>query len=218
MTRVNDTERGPRKFDFRESTAAGLVVFAGGFEQRSLTFAEKLRKSRCSFQKSLILSYESQKEDNQANLGRLRERITLITGATPEVIGVNAHSPVRSCVDVRKKIEELCSTFSNNTALIDISGMTHLWALATIHACVACGLKVSVVYTEARWYFPRSRQRERVIKAWRNRSYDVAAQYLQSAGLKASHVLPDFAGNFRPGHQTCLIIFAGYEPNRIEAR
>jgi hypothetical protein len=44
----------------------------------------------------------------------------------------------------------------------------------------------------------------------------VAAEYLQSAGLKEVQILPEFAGNFRPGSQTCLIIFVGYEPNRIK--
>ena len=39
---------------------------------------------------------------------------------------------------------------------------------------------------------------------------------MQSTALKAIHILPEFGGNYRPGHKTCLIVFAGHEPNRIE--
>jgi hypothetical protein len=94
--------------------------------------------------------------------------------------------------------------------------MTHLWAVATIHSCIRNGLRTTVVYTESKTYYPPKSQYRRVVRAWRERQYDIASKYLQSAGLGSVQILPEFSGNFGPGRPTCLILFAGYEPNRVE--
>jgi hypothetical protein len=104
---------------------------------------------------------------------------------------------------------------SSRTVLIDISGMTHLWALGAIHACLSCGLSVAVIYTEARSYFPPKQELQKIVRSWEQREYDIVSQYLQSAGLKTVHIVPEFGGNFRPGRKNCLAVFVGYEPNRI---
>ena len=91
-----------------------------------------------------------------------------------------------------------------------------MWALGVIHACVAQGLDVDVVYTEAKSYFPLRKDAKALQNAWQEKDYEEAEKFLQSAALMAVHILPDFAGNFRPGHPSCLIVFAGYEPNRLE--
>ena len=53
-------------------------------------------------------------------------------------------------------------------------------------------------------------------EAGKKKESDIYKKYLQSAALKAIHILPEFGGNSRPGHHTCLIVHAGHEPNRIE--
>ncbi|MEW6183652.1 MAG: hypothetical protein AB1500_10860 [Bacillota bacterium] len=206
----------PKEFDFNNDTEAGLIICAGGFEHRSLAFPRRIRKSRCSFESALILHYESQREDNQPNYIRLGDRLAELVGGTPEIVPVNANTPIQSIAAVKSKISDIYPKLSNRSALIDISGMTHLWAIGAIHYCLTHGFRISVVYTEARWYFPLKRDKKRLVKAWITYDYDTAADYLQSAALKSVHIPPEFGGNFRPDRQTCLMVFAGYEPNRIE--
>ena len=99
---------------------------------------------------------------------------------------------------------------------MDISGMTHLWAVSAVHACLGCGLRTAVVYTEAASYYPHRSVERRLVRAWRTGDIETAAQYLQSQALGGVHILPAFSGNFRAGRQTCLMLFAGYEPNRAQ--
>lgn len=202
-------------FNYGETFRTGLLICAGGFETRSLTFAKRLEK-HCEVEKVLILRYESQREDNEPNFIKLYALIEEKTGKVPEVIPVDANYPILSCVNVKARIESLTAQLTDRRAFIDISGMTHLWALYVIHACLTYGLKSYVIYTEARWYYPPKNEQKKILSTWKNRQYDLAAEYLQSAGLKAIQILPEFGGNFRPGKQACLMIFVGYEPNRIE--
>jgi hypothetical protein len=203
-------------FDFGGTLQTGLLVVAGGFERRARAFTERLRVSRTSINESLLMQYESQVLDNDPNRIVLESRLERITGKKPEKVFIHAQRPLESSVRIRKKIEELAVQVVNRKALIDVSGMTHLWALTAIDTCLALGFQTSIVYTEAKWYFPSKRVQKRLVKAWRESEYEVAVQYLQSAGLDNVHIPPEFAGNFRPGRQTCLIIFVGYEPNRIQ--
>jgi hypothetical protein len=205
-----------KEFDFKGQITFGLFVSAGGFEDRSIAFAKRLRKSRCFIEDSLLLHYMSQQQVNEENYQNLRYRLNEIIGKEPQTVTVHADMPIQSSGEIRKKIEEIAPRIVKHTAIIDISGMTHMWAINTIHACLSCGFRTTVVYTEAKWYFPSKRDQQKVIQVWREHQYEIAAKYLQSAGLKAVHILPEFGGNFRPDKQTCLLVFVGYEPNRIE--
>ncbi len=204
------------EFNYADQTVAGLLVCAGGFEDRSIAFAKKLNRARCEIERALVLQYQSQPEDNEANFGRLMSRLERLVKSQPESIAVDANTPIQSSLRIKARIEQVAQTMEDRGAIIDISGMTNLWAIDSIHACVSCGLQTSVVYTEARWYYPPKWQHQRVVRAWIDKKYEIAAKYLQSSGLGASHILPEFGGNFLPGRQTCLIVFAGYEPNRVE--
>jgi hypothetical protein len=207
---------GPKEFDFDSLTTAGLIIGVGGFEDRSITFFKRLKRTHCSIEHPLLLHYRSQATDNEENHLRLMLKIKQLTGKRPTLIPIHAEHPIQSSVKIEETIKALASQVENRTAIIDISGMTHLWALTTIHSCVSNGFYTKVVYTEARSYFPTQRMYNTLVRAWKSREYEVAAKYFQSSGLKAIHIQPDFAGNFRPGAQTCLMVFVGYEPNRIQ--
>jgi len=205
-----------KQFDFLAETRAGAIVCTGGFEDRSVAFVAKLRKARCSVEKSMLLQYEGQIEENEPNNRFLKRRLKTIIGKEPQLVSINADKPIGSLGRITRKIEDLLSRLSDRTVFVDVSGMTHLLAIGTIHACVSSGLRTFVVYTEAKSYFPQKRDQQKLIRAWKDEKYDIAVQYLQSAGLKAVQIIPAFAGNFRPGRQTCLMVFVGFEPNRIE--
>ena len=205
-----------REFNFSDSISSGLLICAGGFEDRSIAFLKKLKISNCSFENSILLHYESLKENNESNCIYLKNRIFKISDKNPEIISVHADKPNQSFKKIKEKIDEIALKIINKTALIDISGMTHLWATTTIHACVSCGFETTIIYTEARWYFPLKQDEKKLLRAWREKDAKIYENYLQSTALKAIHILPEFGGNYRPGHKTCLIVFAGHEPNRIE--
>jgi hypothetical protein len=162
------------------------------------------------------LRYKSQEEENASNFNRLKLRVKEIINSEPAVVDINADKPIQSYLDIKSKIGDIASQINYKVAYIDISAMTHLWALSVIHSSLTNGFRTAVIYTEARSYFPPKREENKIIKIWRQRQYDEVVRYLQSAGLKSVNILQEFGGNFRPGKPTCLIIFAGYEPNRIE--
>jgi len=189
---------------------------AGGFEDRAVAFAKRLLPSRTSIGACLLLHYQSQLKENEPNFLYLSRQLRAISGREPVPVSVHADTPVQSYARIRTAIHEIASTAGERTALIDISGMTHLWALGIIDACVCSGFRSTVVYTEARSYFPLKRDRHRLVRAWRNHDFETASKYLQSAALKAVHIPPQFGGNFHPGWPTCLMVFVGYEPNRTQ--
>ena len=200
----------------RKDLSLGLLVCCGGFEDRALTFVSRLTKARATADRAELLQYQSQREDNDGNFKRLRTMLNDVTLGEVHTIQVDASRPVRSFEHIRARIVEVAAAITRRKVTVDISGMTHMWALGVIHACIVNGLEVEVVYTEADKYFPLRKDAQPLVEAWRNKDYDKAEGFLQSAALMAVNIPPDFAGNFRPGSPCCLVVFAGCEPNRLE--
>jgi hypothetical protein len=204
-------------YSFLDHRETGLA--AGGFEDRAITFLKRTARARFSAERGVLLRYESQRLDNEPNFLANRDGMASLVSTGREgveVVPVSSDTPIHSCGSIRASIEQVAGTLSNRAAIVDISGMTHLWALSAIHDCVSYGLRTEVVYTEAKSYRPLRSEWRTMQRALRSGDDEVVFQALQSASLKAVHILPEFGGNFRPGRQTCLIIFAGYEPNRLQ--
>jgi hypothetical protein len=212
---TNSQHNIPEEFNFDRKLKAGLLVVAGGFEDRARAFPLRLKRKAFQCENAIVLRYEDQKADNEPNFHAIHDGLSKLCGKTVN-LPFDSDLPVLSCRNIEKKIGIIASHLSDKTAFVDISAMTHLVALCTINACIACRLETSILYTPAKSYFPPKTVADAVTKAWRSRKYDFTARYLQSAGLKSVQILPDFAGNFRPGKPTCLIVFVGYEPNRVE--
>lgn len=204
------------KLSDNEKLTTGLFVCSGGFEDRSKSFPNRLKTHACDIESSAIIHYDSQQDDNQPNFDHVYHILRKATRQQPKIVHVDALNPVISYEHIKKYVFQASKKISLRRATIDISGMTHMWALGVIHACVMEGFEVDIIYTEARSYFPLKSQAEPLLNAWQDRNYEEAQKFLQSAALRDIHILPDFVGNFRPGHPTCLLIFAGYEPNRLE--
>lgn len=206
----------PKEINLTGVFSEGLFISIGGFEDRSIAFSKTLNKRNCKFEKVLILHYDSQKDDNENNFTNLKNKFESLNKKNISFVNVSSDLPIQSIQTIKNKIDSLSKKISNSRALIDISGMTHLWALGTIHACLNCNLKVRVIYSEAKSYYPLKRSKDKLVRAHNESDYETAAQYLQSKSLKSVQIHPDFAGNFRPGKLTCLIVFVGHEPNRIK--
>lgn len=204
------------KLTINKELSLGLLVCCGGFEDRALTFAKRLRKVGATADSIAILHYESQREDNERHYERLQALLKGISPKDVEPVHVDASKPVISYEHIRERILEESASLGIRKVTVDVSAMTHMWALGVIHCCVAEGFDVDVVYTEANRYFPLRKDAKPLRDAWHDKDYEKAEEFLQSAALMAVHILPDFAGNFRPGHPNCLVVFAGYEPNRLE--
>jgi hypothetical protein len=204
------------EYAFDEPTPPGLFICAGGFEARALSFIRGLTRPQFRFAASLVLCYENQFPENQKNLSYILDRLRYLHGATPEVVGVNSKKPNQTLRALRETVLTASAKLRYQAVVIDISGMSQMLALCSIHACFSAGLPVTIVYTEARSYFPTKPEGEKLIRAWNDQNFEVAARYLQSQGLKSIHILSEFAGSFRPTKPTCLMVFLGYEPNRIE--
>lgn len=205
-----------RRFTFDEPIFAGLFIAAGGFEDRCLTFSKKIRKPLCFFRNALLMRYSHRTTANLPNTKKLADNLTRIIDRKPTFVTINPDRPILSFMKASKVIEKFALTAENRSVWIDISSMTHFMALSTIDICLNCGLRTNVVYTEANSYFPSKKHAALLAKAWKTRDYELAAKFLQSAGLKGIEIGPKFSGNFRSGAQTCLVIFTGFEPNRVQ--
>jgi hypothetical protein len=205
-------------FSFAQSKDVGLVVAAGGFEKRATAFLARVRRGKVRAEAGILLRYETQRLDNEPNFLLNRDFLQTLMpkGIFVQVAQVSADSPIQSCSEIKAKIDQVAAGLKNRCALVDISGMTHLWALSAIHECISAGLRTEVIYTEARSYYPLRPEWRKLRKALASKDDEAVYQSLQSASLKAVHILSEFAGNFRPGRLTCLVIFAGYEPNRVQ--
>jgi len=204
------------EFDFNTSVDAGLLIVSGGFEKRALTFSEKIRKNKNFIEDSLIFKYDNKYVKNDDHYKKLFKILFEITGKQPETVDINLDLPLESCENIKKAISDKKNELLNNNVIIDISALTHLYTTVSLHSCIISSLKTNLVYTEAKSYYPPMREKNKIIKAWQNQDYQNAANYLQSKGLKDVIIHPDFQGNFRQGKKNCLVIFVGYEPNRIE--
>ena len=205
-----------KEFDFQTSLDVGLLIAAGGFENRALTFSGKINKDKNFIEDSLILKYESKYIGNDDNYKKLSKLLFEITGRQPEIVDINLDFPLKSCENIKNAINKKKNEISKNNVIIDISALTNLYITASLHSCIEASLKTKIVYTEARYYFPPKKEKEKIIKSWQDQDYKMAARYLQSEGLKDVIIHPDFQGNFRQGKKNCLMIIIGYEPNRIE--
>jgi hypothetical protein len=205
-----------KSWKFENDASGGLFIAAGGFEDRALTFLKKTQKTRFHFQRVLLLQYSHKQRLNSLNYRKLVSHAERLTRSSPLSIQFYPDKPIASSLKVGEFISKLAYQIQDRSVWIDISSMTHLMALSTIHACLSHGLRTTVVYTEAKSYFPSEQKKAELEKAWKGRNYEAAARLLQSAGLKEIQIGPDFTGNFRSGARACLIIFAGFEPNRVQ--
>lgn len=205
-------------FPFRELREVGLIVAAGGFEERATAFLSRVKRNKVRPEAGILFRYETQRLDNEPNflLNRDLMQALMPKGTSLQVAQVSADSPIQSCSEIKAKIDMVAAGLINRSAFVNISGMTHLWALSAIHDCISAGLRTEVIYTEARSYYPLRPEWRKLRKALASNDDEAVYQSLQSASLKAVHILSEFGGNFRPGKQTCLVIFAGYEPNRVQ--
>lgn len=204
------------KYDFGEKTHGGILICAGGFEDRATAYVRHLSRDNVRIEDSILLRYESQSRDNQANFNYLQRRLSRLLPRAPSIVRVHSAKPHDAYADINKAVRKIMRRLRDRHALVDISGMTQLLALCTVHACFLAGLRVSLIYTEAKSYFPLKRESKALLRAWRNADYEEAAVYLQSEALRTIHILPEFAGTFGRLGQSCLVLFVGYEPNRIE--
>lgn len=203
------------QYNFHNPIKGGVLVSAGGFEDRAVAFVRHL-KSAGDLQSSILLRYVSQLQDNKANFGFLKRRLTRLLRKVPETVDVHSAQPHHAYAAIKAAVAKVTPRLKRQCALVDISGMTQLLALCAIHSCFQAGLRVTLIYTEAQSYFPIKRESRALLQAWDRQEYEKAAKFLQSEALRSIHILPEFAGTFGRLGQSCLIIFVGYEPNRTE--
>lgn len=203
-------------FPFKKEISASLLICCGGFEKRVRTFIQKLQTGNCVFEHTILFRYAQRNSKDEKNLNWLRGRIFQLTRSNPQIIDVDSEKPQATSENIKSNIASIPKHLGKGVAIIDITGMTHLIAIETIHACILLGFHVNVVYTEADEYYPLKHEAKTLINAWKKHDYRKAEKFLQSAALKSVDILQDFQGNFRPGRPLCLLVFAGYEPNRLE--
>lgn len=204
------------KYDFSKYKEIGILVVAGGFEDRAISFINNLDKKNSKIEIAVIFKYTTQKKDNNPNFEFLHKKIKEFNSTEIVILEIDGDKPIQCLNSIREQLYKLSKKIKTNNIFVDISGMPHLIALGTINIASLISLKTYAIYTEAENYFPLKTEWRKIVKAWHSGDYKITQDYLLSAALKNVHIIPEFAGIFRPNKMTCLIIFAGFEPNRVE--
>jgi hypothetical protein len=207
-------EAEPVKFDFDANVQAGILVVAGGFEDRSLAFLEQVKKSNIKIEETVVLRYISQSDVNEKNYKSARRIASELTSQHVVDVEVHVDQSIESVRKIDAAIEAATSRIKDPSILIDVSGMTSLWAIGTLHAAITRDLFTSVIYSEADIYYPLKEQATKLVKQVQELDFAGAEEFLQSGSLKSIHVLPQFGGNLHPEREICLFILPGFEPNR----
>lgn len=203
------------EFDFASNVSCGLFIAAGGFEERVLAFIHRVNVSKFGIEQAILLRYVTQREDNEPNFSRLVTQVEKFTDNI-EIIDADIHNPDKFLKELVEKMHSASTSLISRSAVIDISGMADVLICCCLRAADINLLQTSVVYTEARDYYPREPEWNNVIDVVKNLDFTGMAKYLQSAGLKDIQIPTDFKGNSRPGYKACLFVMAGYEPNRVQ--
>ena len=167
------------------------------------------------FSAAIVLRYHGSPDDDAAFAEQMVSIVQNMCESEVEILDVDSDRPTLSVYAISEVVGRLAAEHSIRTALVDISGLTQMFGVAALHACVSRGIMESVFYAEAESYFPLQEDGDRIIaEATDAGTYDYW-ELLQSEGLQSVHIHPEFGGGIRTDHPLALAVFLGYEPSRV---
>ena len=205
------------QFDFTKKHQTNLLITAGGFEKRALSFARRIRKSRFIVDATLVFQYKTQEKDNAPNYSLLLKRlVTELRYPEPRIVEVDVELPDILMANMESKLSQIQNEQRIDNAVVDISGMAQVLICCVLGVLQKFNIRAKIVYTEAESYHPKESEWEAIKGAVKEGEFAVIAKYLRTAGLRDIQIPTKFKGNFRPGKKTCLFVLPGYEPNRVQ--
>lgn len=188
--------------------SADVFVCAAGFEARAMRvpFSVAVKKN------PIVIRYLGGLKENDRVFEQVHRRFADIPGY--EVCELDLARPERLEANIDTALSKLRG-MESGTIVVDISGLVN---------CAICILmmkirqtfpswKLLLFYTEADEYYPKRDDLDKIKKLTANNKAGEFPEYLSSRAV--SMFMPAmFSGVTLGHHDTCLIVFAGYEPHR----
>lgn len=182
----------PKYLEIEEfTTQEDLYICALGFEDRSLGSNRKLKEKKFKTKKTLIIKYDSYKEDNEKDKIKLEEIWNDFSDEIQyiEHISDNRNQSIQNFLDI---LEPFKSEVRNVT--INISSFkTHVQVWLLNYAFDNYE-NTRIVYTEPEDYGDQSQ-----------------SDKVYASGVKEIFTMPEFSGAILPGYSSLLVIFLGYD-------
>lgn len=151
QTTLEDLMAGfPEVTPFRpaQNATSGIFVCALGFEPRCLAIARTLAASGWKASKCLILTLNSNTENDRKNLGPLRNELETMSS---HVETLNADE-ARYTRNLSRALDD--NTTSDTHVHFDISVAANRLLLRTLHTLLRSDTRLTVLYSEAETYYP----------------------------------------------------------------
>ncbi len=184
--------------------AVDLFICALGFEERTPAGIRELLASNISVKNAIVAVYGGDLLENE----RMRPQLDGALRSVGQVEWVPFEQD-RYSIHLRSKVSRL--SVERPHVVVDISSMSGSLMLATLRTVLAVDARLTVLYTEAEAYGPRSQDFENARLLLQEGSTAV------DAGVSSIRYSIDFQGVHSPGSSDLVLLVPGFGRDRARA-
>jgi hypothetical protein len=187
---------------------ADAFIFAAGFEDRALCVPLAAPLAR----KSIALVYKGGPGENDDSYNKIKTKYEKTDDY--EVCELDLAHTERFEHIFEKSLRSI-KHLESGELVMDISGMPNFAICIAIAKTrqIFPAAKLRLFYTEAEEYFPTKKDYDKLKKSQIRRPIDLLPDYLSTKAV--TMFMPSlFSGVTLGQNDTCLLVFAGYEPHR----
>lgn len=206
---VADWEKVKNELDSSE-----LVIIAAGFEQRSLTFFNKVWGE--GIRNLLLIKYEAGPKENNTAFAKINATIKRTARFHQKVncVALDTNKPLRFEQDLQQAI--LQQKLPNYGSIwVDLSGISTYAICIILRICRAHFpmMDLNLIYTEAEAYYPTEKEYRKYYSKYGEKGIERLPISLTSE-MSENLILDSFSGFTIRKDPTCLLLYAGYERHR----
>jgi hypothetical protein len=193
---------------------AVTLILNNGYETRAVRGVELLHKLELRVQNVILLRYSGEEnQDNYKKIVPLAKDLVSTSGRYEEIDSRNI-----------KGIERYLENINAHTDRIicDISGLSRTLILRLLSLIYYRNLKFSLVYTEAKEYYPRKEEFQSFLnlpdisEAFNKLTEYEEAELMYSSNCDVEEI-PELPGRIFPNHPVLLIAFLAFKRSRLSS-
>lgn len=188
--------------------SAGAFICAAGFEAR----AEQVPMAAKVTRNPIVVAFANGPTENDEVFEKLANKFEKVPGYDVCQLDLSQVEKFESSFE--KSLRQL-RNFEGGRLVLDISGLPNFAICVTVMKVrqVFPTVNLTLVYTEAEEYFPQKNDFERIKRKARKAGANIFPECLSAKAVNM--FMPSmFSGVALSHNDTCLIVFAGYEPHR----
>jgi hypothetical protein len=188
------------------------LILNNGFERRAIRAAELLNTAALKAERVIVLKYEgSEHEANYKKVSAIARRMVRSSSGYYEIQSCDL-GPLSSILATVDPVGE--------RVVCDLTGLSRFLILTVLTRLYKRRLNFSLLFTEAREYYPRRRdfrpflQLKDASEAFHDLTKYEVSEIVYSSNCDVQEV-PDLAGRIFPNHPVLLIAFLAFKRSRL---